>query len=647
MISIDPERASDAATLLRTASQATDDLIFDINAAVRLSAVIPPTRPVVSEIGEELFLLANVLTAKANLARGFTIGLLGIGTDYADRIALDELLASLADDDGYSPGLGGDLGVNYVIANFARFDLDGDGVLTKEEINSLRCEPGALSPQDVSALAALGNRSSLATGFTEKQLIELVEHNDALRLLSPLVAEIAATVHTQMSPEDLRNSLVKRFPHLTDEINALFDDELLMRSLTDGAPMIDLDAFVVRGINTGAYLHSGTAAIAFFESLPSAATRDIGIDIRLTDSDALAELHDVAAATTNDPLEVARFSYTMPETTSGFRNNAITTAYAEFSTDLEQYTNPGDDSGDPGPGGNTWLGYAVSASYTVGLAIIGDESFLGVGIHYDMSQAFADGNQIIAAGALPAFAGLAELYRYGKPTQAEIDAYLATFVDGEAEIRQAMNKQIQVINTDDQYERQKLQLESNTLLGLHEQTIVDNKLNFRILPLALQAGAQVASGVESCATSLNPLALPPLASLVPGTAPCSPNPRSGGEILTDTGTFKIKTGDDNVLKIPVDEHYTQADKSNNLVHDMQLDDLDLSLSIDGQADLTTVSDTTGIASDPSLWVDVNGDAKTSVDWSQLDDRVPPIYELFNEFQTDPILLESVKYHAGS
>ncbi len=646
MISIDPERACDAATSLRAASQATDDLIFDINAAVRLSAVIPSTRPVVLEVSEELTLLARVLTARAALARGFTIGLTGIGIDYADRLALDELLASLTDDDGYSPGLGGDLGVSHVITNFARFDLDGDGFVTKEEINTLRCDPGALSSQDLSALEAVASRGSLATGFTEQQLIALLKHNDAIRLLSPLVAEIAATDHLQLAPEDLRVTLITRFPHLTDAINAVFDDESLIRSITDGTPMIDLDTFLVRGINTGAYLHSGTAAIAFFESLPSATTRDIGIDIRLTDTEALAETHAVAAATTTDPLEVARFSDTMPETTSGFRNTAITKAYTAFSADLERNTNPGGGPG-PGPGGNTWLAYGVSASFTVGLAITGDESFFGFDVDHDMSQAFADGNQIIAAGALPAFAGLAELYRYGNPTQAKIDAYLATFVDGEAELRQAMQKQIQVINTDDTFEKQKLQLESNTLLGIHEQTIVDNKLNFRILALPLQVGAQVASGVESCVTSINPLAFLPLTSLVPGLAPCSPNPRSGGEILTDTGTFKIKTDDNTVLEIPVDEHYTEADKTDNLVHDLKIDDLDLSLSIDGQVDLLTISNTSGIESDPSLWVDENGNANTSVDWSQLDDRMGPIYELFNEFQTDPILLESVRYHTAN
>ena len=648
MISIDPDLVDQAVAELRQAAVATDDLVCDLNRAAHLSAVWPATRMLFFEIAEELDLLASVLNSRANLARGFVFGLSGLGNDFAASSSLENLLGSLTNQTGYSPGVTGDLAIAHLAEHFDRFDLDRHRSISKAELTALLAThpPGHFSEADRSAIEAIVSLPSLADHFSLDQLNALLEHNDALRLLAPMIADLAAQGQLALPAAELRSRLIELNPQLRTEIDNIFSNRHLFASIVNGAIDIDLDALLVRGINSGAFLHSGNLAANFLRSLPQASTRSTGIDIRLTDTAALRQLHQVAIGSASSMRDAALLTPFLPETVDAYRCRAITWTYAFLALDLEAVVNP-DNAGQltaPGHSGNVWLTYGATASHSVTRAITGDEEFLTFNIRHDMRQAFADGNQIIAASAIPAFVSLLKIDSKPDRRDDQISAYLGTFVDGEAELRQAMARQLEAIASADPVVRQQLQFESNALLGVHEQTILDDKLNFRLMPLVQQVGAKAASMLDSCATSVSIGSIAGSISNKPG---CSIEPRSGGGILTDNGSIAVIKPDGPPDEIPLDVLATNGDKTNNQIANLRLDDLNLELSLPGQADLETAGDAFDVDSNPDDWVDTNGNYRPAGDWSNLDERMPSILQLFQDTHADQSFFDAAQIHANT
>lgn len=98
MLTIDPDLVDVAAQQLRIAVDQTENEVTTVRQGAVQSGLEPVANSLLPEVIEELDLLATLLTHRANLARGFTFGLAGMGYAHGADTSLSELLSSLSDD---------------------------------------------------------------------------------------------------------------------------------------------------------------------------------------------------------------------------------------------------------------------------------------------------------------------------------------------------------------------------------------------------------------------------------------------------------------------------------------------------------------------------------------------------------------------
>ncbi len=626
MLAIDPEGVIDASRHLLVVADQADDLRLELLRALSLADLPSVTPSFCAEVDEELGLLAQLLATRAELVRTFYFGL-----DARATAVERSLLASLVDREGVAGDITGAAAVAIIVDNLEVLSPTGaPASFTRDQLlhlaGSHNTDPALVAairaftqdPELFQMLVAYNQEFVPATiqnshsGTVERfdpannaiemrALQQYLEENDLLTALAPALQQnfingdrpfISPAVLSDLgySVEDLRR------------LELPTDDGLLL----------------ARAIEFGHFIHSPQQARGFVTGLPVHLTDGVALDIRDVDEAGLKALHVAATRDLGDGVDdlvhhlevIAR----LPESASGYRNDQITWAYATLAEVIDRDLN-GDLAGRPELAGHTgvnWFHHGAGASDSIGDFIKGAIRSYGMA-PIEARQDMADGNQAIFAN----FLAFVSAYLRGQPipisTDRRPDGTSVTEADGfdvgTTQMRQAFELIAEARHETDPERRQRLLLESNVRMGLHEQAVVDPYISLPSVPTVAKLAVPLVTFVTS--------------SLRSPAGVAGAVPRTAGEVLTDDGQLMYRDAEGNHLTeaIEIGDPVPDAQLVNNLVDDV---------------DLTTL-----VGPLPFLQSVENAEV-----WDELQERMPPIGDVFVQRHTDPAIAATAASQAA-
>ena len=574
MVAIDPDNARTAAAHLRTRATIASELELDLRRAALLSELDASNElAACAEIDEELVMLARILVARADEAEGFFLP----GNHWQ---LTSTLLGSLLDDHGAIAEMSGPLALHLLMEQGAASAVDGSNptstndpfdqlVLTVAGLRALATDPTS-SPE----LAAAA--SFLATNPTIVEVTTAWAGTGAT-LPSHGVGEIPLRdIEAFLARNDvLRQLLGAHHVIAPSDIHAELDDATLIAAGIDPERFAQLALprdghdLLVAAINHGTFNHSPTVARDFVETLPIAYLHRQSIDIRSTDAAAIQRLHDAATSdlgnSPDDFITRALVTASLPESTTGYRNELITSNYAEVAAWQDSLLNGSTPATDPGYRGNNWFHLGTSASDSVSPVIQGElrvfssTLFPGFGTPDAVDQDVADGNQAIYHHFMTA---LASLWRTGSTGSPQLDTAFALLDEA--------------ADTDDVVEAQHLVAESTVLFSIEEQIVVDPYLQLDGLGLVDHAGALTVTSADALLSHMTVAATNPLAAFSNQINVITGLPRSdiegvedvrsAAQVMTDDGELTIRAdGEDLVTPLAIGDPVPRPTHANNYI----------------------------------------------------------------------------------
>lgn len=512
MVAIEPDNVRTAAAHLRLRASGARDLdrtlrtaalLSELNTSVELSAC--------ADIDEELTLLARILVSRADEAEGFFLP----GNNWQ---LTSTLLASLHDDHGAVAAMTGPLALHILMDQGVATAVDGSNPTTTPDpfdqlvFTVAGLEALADDPRTAPELAAAARFLASNPHLTE--ITRAWEGTGAI-LPSHGVDEIPLRdIEAFLARNEVLSRLVG--PHgivAPDDIHAQLDDAALIAAGIDPESFDDLalprnghDALVA-AIHHGSFNHSPTIARDFIETLPVHYLDGQSIDIRSIDASAIVRLYNAATLdldSSPDGFAVRSVLVaSLPESTTGIRNELITSNYAEVAQWHNAHVNGTTAAGDPAYKGNNWFHLGTSASDSVAVVIEGEQqvfangAFPGFNTPAAVDQDVADGNQAIYHHFVTA---QANMWRTGTTGSTRLDTAFALLDEAAA--------------TADIVEAQHLVAESTVLFSIEEQIIVDEYLQLDGLGVLDHLGA----------AAITTLGL---------------NPRTASQVMTDDGALTV------------------------------------------------------------------------------------------------------------
>jgi len=256
-----------------------------------------------------------------------------------------------------------------------------------------------------------------------------------------------------------------------------------------GDGLVSYADVVATAVNLHAFADDPTGARAFVAGLPATfddlSGRTPGLPIRAHSDEGVL---DLAAAALEGPMSfttqvslVAR----LPESGGGVRNRLFTVHYAALAERLERLLNGTIHDHElpvpPGHSGATWPMFGTVASHAVHAGLTGRQTVLGLQPSWHDRQALADGNQYIFGDIAPRLAALTESFGPSRaPRAAEISGFFASnrdptdpdrpmFRPGHGELRDALLLYLAAAHQAHDLTRQRLTMQANLLLAVHEQ----------------------------------------------------------------------------------------------------------------------------------------------------------------------------------
>lgn len=630
MVAIQPENARTAAAHLRDRASAAAELNIDLRQAALLSELdTSGSLAACAEIDEELVLLARILTARADEAEGFFLP----GNNW--RLT-STLLGSLVDGIGGVAEMTTPLALHILSTQGTHAAVDGSNptttndpfdslVFTVDSLRELANDPTS-SPELIAAATYMANNphvvevtaawegtgASLPShGIEEIPLRDIevfLERNDLLRhLLDPARFSNPSSIHDRLTNEELTAAGIS--PDRFDEL---------------GLPR-HVEHLIIDAINHHTFNHSPSLAREFVATLPIHYLDGQSLDMHRTDGEAIEQLYQSATSDLGNSQEGfitrALVTASLPESTSGVRNELITSNYAEVAAWANELLNGSVPATDPDYRGNNWFHLGTSASDSVSpviegrLRVLSDLAWPGFGTPEAVEQDVADGNQAIYHHFMVALGNLWQSGSTGKP---RLDGAFTLLDEAAA--------------TDDIVEAQHLVAESTVLFSIEEQTVVDPYLQLDGLGLTDHVGTTALTFIEDTASNFidsvtNPehLFLAPLASVAHPMTVLAGTPfglnqlgdsRSAAEVMTDEGTLTVQSnGEDLVSPIAIGAPVPTSPHANNYIDSDVLAD-----RLPEQFDWS------------------QGPAN---DWTSLDQRMPVIADVAVLTLTEPALPEMV------
>lgn len=589
MIAIQPDNVRTAAAHLRLKAAIASDLDADLRRAALLSELNTSSElAACAEIDEELVLLARILVARADEAEGFFLP----GNNW--RLT-SELLGSLLDDRGANANMSGPLALHILMTQARLSATDGSNpsttndpfdalVFTVDHLFALAADPQtspelaaaalflAENPTVVEVTAAWeGTGATLPShGLNEIPLRDIAAFLERNELLRQLVGPGGI-----VAPNDMYADITN-----ADLIAAGIDPE----RFSDLALPRDGHDLLVAAIHHGTFEHSPMVAREFVETLPLAYLDGQSIDIRSTDPAAIQRLYEAAtrdlSSSPDDFIVRGIIVAFLPETTTGIRNEWVTSNYAEVAAWQNALLNGSTSATDPGYKGNNWFHLGTSASDSVSSVIQGEQQvfattyFPGFDTPAAVDQDVADGNQAIYHHFM---AAVGRLWQNGTTGSPRLDTAFALLDEAAA--------------VDDVVEAQHLVAESTVWFSIEEQVIVDPYLQLDGMGVIDHVGALIISSLGL-------------------------NPRSAAEVMTDDGELRAQAdGEDLMPPIEIGEPVLSPTQENNYVDPGVL--------------------TTRLPDDFD-WTQTQAD-----NWTFLDQRIPVIKDVTILTLTDPALPDMV------
>lgn len=540
MVAIQPENVRSAAAHLRSVAMIAGDVESGLRHAALLSELNTANELVAcAEIDEELSLLARILVARAEEAEGFFLP----GNNW--RLT-SSLLGSLLDGRGANAEMTGPLALHLLMTQGVSSADDGSNptttadpfdtlVFTVAGLAALAADPQT-SPELAAAASFLAQNPTLvevtrawegtgailpshgANEIPLRDIAAFLERNEILRQLVGPGGIVA--------PDDI-------YRDLTDaELLAAGIDP---RAFGDLALPRDGHDLLVAAIHHGTFEHSPLVAREFIETLPLAYRDGQSIDIRSTDPAAIQRLHDAAmrdlSSSPDDFMTRGLVVAFLPETTTGIRNDWITSNYAEVAAWQDTLLNGSTPADDPASKGNNWFHLGTSASNSVGPVIRGEQQvfaaafFPGFDTPAAVDQDVADGNQAIYHHFMSA---LDQHWQTGTTGSPRLDTAFALLDEAAA--------------TDDVAEAQHLVAESTVWFAIEEQIIVDPYLQLDGVGLTDHVGALLISTLGL-------------------------NPRTAAEVMTDDGQLRTQTDEEELIPpIQIGEPIPAPTHENNYIN---------------------------------------------------------------------------------
>ncbi len=610
-VAIDPTEVRRSAGQLRLRADNADDISGEATRALFRAGLSSSAPSALSEVDEELHLLAEILVQRANMVDSNQLTLALYPWSH-----VEQLWESLVDGDGATAIIAGDNALVIVRQHADDLDTDGDGLIGLTELRAAADDPThpALA---AAATSLLGSQSTLDA---------LVAATDAEIFFVPELAISTSALSDLLATNDtLRRDAVTAASALADGKTTVEID----------GKTVDATKIVADAINNQVFSHDAGSAYEFLQLLPNSASGVPGFSIFAAQTDTVQSLYDAAMTDVAEDDFLTRFSIVtqMPETTDGIRNHYITELYALASTSLEGMVNP-DQMGDPtqpGHGGTTWPTWGAAASNTVKGAITGDTTILGRPPTNIAKQLMADGNQEIATTILGKYFEFVEIFGDGDITDTKVTDFLNSFDEGERELQIAFALQLAAMTTDDPTEKQKFQLQSNIAVSVYEQAVIDDELDFNRLEIEARIGAHALTAVISIAS---------------GDLP--PTSKSVAEIMTEHGKLELEAEDGEGTSFELDEPIPPGPEDNNLIDDLDLSDelnpanYELSeIDIPGIEQVEPVSGidtTTGLSGNSNDWTQPSTPVS---DWTTYGQRMSVVADLLHKHHVNPAAYENV------
>lgn len=593
MVAIQPDNVRSAAAHLRLKATIAGDLNLDLRQAALLSELDTSGElAACAEIEEELVMLARILMARADEAAGFSLP----GSSWH---TVSTLLGSLLDDRGAIADMSGPLALYVLMDEAAASATNGDNPTTTDDpfdalvftatgLQAIAVDPLS-SPELAAAAAFLLNNPSLLenTHAWEGTGARLPSHSLDEIPLRDIAAflERNALLGQMLGP----NSILT-----PGNIYSDVDDATLLAGGIDPERFAELAMprnghdLLLAAIHHGTFDHSPFVARSFIETLPVHYLDGQSIDISSTDPAALARLYDAATTDLGSSQEdfIVRGVLTalLPETTTGLRNELITSNYAELALWHNAKLNGSTQATASTYAGNNWFHLGDSASDSIAPVIRGEQQvfansvFPGFDTPAAVDQDVADGNQAIYHHFITAQVGL---WQNGSTGSERLDAAFGLLDKAAA--------------TDETVASQYLVAESTVLFAIEEQIIVDDYLQLDGLSPLDEVGAILISTMGL-------------------------NPRTASHVMTDDGELRVEiNGEHLVPPVAIGDPVPPPAQHNNVI------DPDVLAA--------------------RLPRDFDWGATQAEHWSALEQRLPIIEDVAILTLTEPALPTLVKHHS--
>jgi hypothetical protein len=562
------------------------DLEIDIRRAAVLADLSPThvsTAHVVAtclEIDEELSLLAEILSSRANEASGFRLPASG-----PDRTPT--LLTSLLDNVGERAVITGPIAARILLDHADRLMPDNEEPsVSLATLRDLSHDPRAAP--ELAAAAAFFVRNPTFVAGTKPW------HANG-RLPSAGPGEIP--LH-DLRIFAARNDLLAT---IIDRGRAGIDRSDLSTMVTD-ADLLDLgiDPVIYRNLNLprrhhdllvtaiehGTGTHTPEGARRLIDLLPVHLDDGDGIDIGAASTTAVQHLYAAATRDLTDSVDdfILRNVLTsqLPETTTGFRNRLFSAGYAEWAAWFNSPVNGALSPRSPSFRGHNWFHLGVIASDSVGTVLRGEERALQLFAVPDaVRQEIADGNQAIFAH----FTRQIAHHVRNEPVEP-------------TGLSDAFDRLVEAGETEDIASAQYLSAEATALFALEEQRVVDPYLQLDGARLLERLGTRAATFLFD---------RDPLTS------------RSVEQVMTDEGELRFEIAGTPIRpSIDIGAAVPEATQTNNLVDPAAL----------RRRLPPTIDWTSGVADE----------------WASYDQRMPIIVDVAIATLTDPALTAIAEHH---